>query len=157
MKFNKSISICWVIITVFLSALPGHTQDVTNDNLHAHKRLLEFEDSMVIASFLLLSKDAHEEYLKKYKVEPQITCKKCTTKLLNLYELEVGLFAWALKVGAENTVNFEKIKLTLYDCLKVVSERSSSEVIDYMVRISNETKQLCSDCHSRSDSWDKVV
>jgi len=156
MKFKNRVSIYCVVTTVLLGSLQSSTQ-IINESLDTHKRLIEFEEGCVITSFLYLCSDAHEIYLKKNEIEPQIKCKKCTTKLLSLYELKFGLFGWAIKEGGEGKVSFEKIKSILYGCLKVVLAGSPPDTIDYMIRISNETKQWCSDCRSYSESWDKIA
>lgn len=156
MKFKNKVSIFCVVVTVFFASLQSKTQ-VTNEGLDAHKRLIEFEEGCVIASFLDLSRAAHENYLEKNKIEPHIECKKCTTKLLSLHELRVGLFAWALKDGGGGKVSFEKIKSILYGCLKIIYAGSPADIIDYMVQASNETKQFCSDCHDYRDSWGKTA
>ena len=61
----------------------------------------------------------------------------------------------ALKNIVDGKDNFAETKLLLDDCLKVVSEGSYSDIINYMIRVSNEIKQICSHCHC--DTWAKKV
>jgi len=120
-----------------------------------HKRSIE-DDTIKIVSYLGLFKDAHEKYLAAHQIEPEIRCKKCATKRLSLGEFEGGLVGVALKNLTDGKDNFEKTKLILDGCLKVVSDGVFSDIINYMVRFSNETQQVCSHCQEPSISWEKI-
>jgi len=74
MKFKNRVFICYVLITVFLGSLQGSNQ-IAYDSLHTHKRSVE-EDAFNIIDYLSSFREAHEKYLQKNKIEPEIKCKK---------------------------------------------------------------------------------
>jgi len=151
MRFRYITIDCFILIISFLFFLQANNKIVDCPN----KRTIE-DDAIKIVSYLALFKDAHEKYLSVHKIEPEIRCKKCATKRLTLGEFEGGLVGVALKNLADGKDNFEKTKLILDGCLKVVLDGIFLDIIDYMVRISNETQQVCSHCQGPSTSWEKI-
>jgi len=122
-------------------------------------RMEGLDEATNIFSYWPLFIESQEKYFKNNSIDPQIKCGKCTTKLLGLSEFEGGLLGWSLKKIAENMMDheqYENIKLLLDACLEVVSGGSLPDIINYMVRVSNETKQVCTDCLGHSDSWKRI-
>lgn len=124
---------------------------IVHDSVQAHVRSTE-EDALVAISYLSLLRGAHEVYLERGNIEPEIKCKNCMEKLLNLSEFEGGLVGAALV----DLGNFKVMHLYLDDCLKVVSKGTYSEIIDFMIRVANATEQPCSQCGKRSAFWGQI-
>lgn len=158
MNFKKSIYACFIFIILCIFSLQSNNQ-VFHDNSHANESSQSSieSDAFIILSYLSSFRDAHEKYLQSNKIEPTIKCKKCITHQVSLGEFEGGLVGKALKDVVEGKNNFEKTKLLLDGCLKVVSGGSYLDIINYMISVSNETWPVCSHCHynGQGDLWGK--
>lgn len=151
MKTSNKVSIYFIVALVFLGSLQGNNQP-THNTPNAHTRSTE-EDIFSIIDYLSLFTQAHEQYLQKNNVEPKITCHKCSDKLLDLGEFCGSLVGIALKDMVNGKNNFNETKTILDGCLNVIFSGSCSDIINYMIRISNETKQACPGCCGQSESW----
>lgn len=130
---------------IFFSSLQSN--DVApNDMLYTHSAE---DDALRVVSYLSLFASAHEEYLRKGNAEPAIKCNKCGTKILNLGEFEGSLVGIALL----DLTNFKQMQLLFDEYLKILSEGIPANILRYMVRISNDIKQVCSHCHEHGSSW----
>ena len=155
MKFKKGISACFIFIIFCTFSLQSDNQAFC-DNSHVNQSSIE-NDAFSILAYLSSFKDAHEKYLQSNKIEPTIRCKKCITHQVSLGEFEGGLVGKALKDVVEGKNNFEKTKLLLDGCLKVVSGGNYLDIINYMICVSNEIWPVCSHClyDGHGDSWEK--
>ena len=151
MKFKNRVFIVFSLTGMILYSLHSNTQQIQSD-LQMHKRSIE-EDAFSVINYLSLFGDAHEEYSQSNTLEPQIKCTKCNTKTLDLAEFWGGLVGWALKDVVDGKENFTKAQVILDGCLRVICAGICPDIIDYMVRASNETMQACSHCQERSSSW----
>lgn len=152
MKHTHRILIGLIISIIFLDSLQSNNQ-ITSENLQTNSRSIE-EDAFSAAAYLPLFMHAEEEYLKKNKIEPEIKCKNCTTRRLSMSEFWGGLVGKAIKDVVEGKDSFDKAKLILDGFLKAVSEGFHTDIINYMLKIVSETKQVCSHCHS--SSWEQT-
>lgn len=156
MKFHSKGSVYLAGLIIVLSPLQSNNTIVQSD-LYSDKRLISADDAVNTMSYLSSFLSSHKEYLQTHTTSPCIQCKKCNTKILDLSEFDGGLIGWALHGLAKGNVFFEKIKSIFGERLKVVSEKSPADIVSFMIRVANDTKQLCSDCHSNSDMWEKVL
>lgn len=156
MEFKKDILICFAFIILCIFSLQSDNQTFLEDSL-ACKSSIE-KDAFSILTYLSSFKDVYEKYLQSNKIEPVIRCKKCITHQVSLSEFGGSLVGKALKEVLEGKNNFEKTKLLLDGFLKVVSEGSCLDIVNYMISISNETRPICSYCHydGHGDSWEKA-
>lgn len=155
MKFKKGIFICFAFIILCIFSLQSDNQTF-RDNSLANQSSIE-KDAFSILTYLSSFKDVYEKYLQSNKIEPTIRCKKCITHEVSLSEFEGGLIGKALKDVVEGKNNFEKTKLLLDACLKVVSGGNYLDIINYMICVSNEIWPICSHClyDGHGDSWEK--
>lgn len=153
MKFKKGIFIRFAFIILCIFSLQSDNQTFRDDSL-VNQSSIE-KDAFSILTYLSSFKDVYEKYLQSNKIEPTIRCKKCTTHELSLSEFGGSLVGKILKDVVEGKNNFEKTKLLLDGYLKVVSERNYSDIINYMISVSNEMWPVCSHCHydGHGDSW----
>ncbi len=100
--------------------------------------------------------EGNEQFEKKHTTKPSILCGKCTTKALTLGEFTGGLIGKALKSVENGEDSVAESKMILDDCVIMMKTGSISEIVDFMVRVANQTKQVCSHCRSNSNSWRKI-
>ena len=174
MKFKNNISVYFAITIISLSSIhPTNliVPPITPNNLQSINPSIErncltdalssvlnnvFTQTLEIVSYFSSVETAYEKYMQKNDTEPLIKCAKCTTdiKYLSIGELTGGLIGRTLKDISEGKNNFDKTKLALDNLIKKLSEGSYPDIINEMIRISNEAEQSCSHCHN--NSWEKI-
>ncbi|MFH1643636.1 MAG: hypothetical protein ABIA74_00475 [bacterium] len=153
MKFKNNVFICFFLISSFIAFLRCNEQIFLGD---LQVKNDASENAFVLISVLDQLTKAHEKYPSKDTSELKIKCKNCVTRELSLYEFEGGLIGWALKSLGSDDEEFEKIKMLLESWIKLLSDEVlSSEILDFMLTVSNDMKQVCSNCHGVV--WEKVI
>jgi hypothetical protein len=154
---SKFTTLFFLIIAIsFLDSLQGNNLIIANSS-STIKGSIE-EDAFSIVAYLASFIKTEEQYLEKNKIEPKIKCKNCSTKQLGMSEFGGSIIGIALKDTVDGKKNFEQTKPLLDGFLKVISEGSFLEILNYMVCVSNEIWQVCSHCHhdGHGDSWEKI-
>ncbi len=155
MKLNKNVFVGCATICIFLGSLQSNIQVSHIQDNESQIKKDPTENTFLLSSVLDQLTKAHEKCPLKDTSELKIKCKNCSIRILSLSEFEGGLIGWALKsLGIDD--EFEKI-MVFFDCwIKLLSEgASASELVDFMLTVSNEMRQICSHCHDVV--WEKVI
>ncbi|MFH0898072.1 MAG: hypothetical protein V1855_00665 [bacterium] len=145
MKFLKGFSICFAIIVGLLSSLQGENQ-VNLEDPQVIKQ--QTEDVMAFAAMIDPWKNAIVKYSEKNGFDFGIKCKNCAEGVLLLGEFDGCLLAWITKAIPDGHDAFEKIKVLVEAFIKLLSDNASSEeLINFMLKTSNDIKQFCFRCH----------
>lgn len=152
MKFTKGLSICWAVVG-FLSSLQGETR-VNFEDPQVIKQ--QMEDTMAFIAMVDSWKDATEKYSQKNDINLKIKCKNCTDGVLSLGEFDGCLLAAITKAISDGHDAFGKIKKLVEEFIKLLSNNASSEeLINFMLKTSNDIKQFCFCCHGVV--WGKIA
>lgn len=146
MQMKKKVFCFLGLAIISLSSL--QCNDRIDDDAQPHTSSVEM-NVLKFISYLPLFANAHEEYLKKGNVEPAIKCNKCGTQILSLWGFEGGLIGIALR----DLTKFQQMQPFFDDYLKILSAGIPADVVGYMVRTSNDIKQVCSHCQEDGCSW----
>ena len=153
MKLAKVLSICLAGVVGFLISLQGETR-VNLDDPQVIKQ--QTEDAMTFGAMIDPWKNAIEKYSEKNNIDLQIKCKSCGERVLSLGEFDGGLFAWLIKGIAGGHEEFEKVKALAEEYIKLfLNNASSEEVINFMLKTSNDMKEDCMSCHGVE--WEKIA
>ncbi len=150
------ISVIIFLITITSTCFSYDANNVMVGEVSTQTRFLGLEkvtNFLTIISYWYSFTTAHEQYVQKNLQNPEIRCSKCATKVLTLGELCGGLVGKGLRDLVEGKDNFTQSKAMLDAFLECIQSGSYREVLDFMVCVANETKQVCSHCHSSSDVW----
>ncbi|MFA5306137.1 MAG: hypothetical protein WC365_01670 [Candidatus Babeliales bacterium] len=147
MKFTK-----WLFLEVTIFCLPCFLHGNNTDGQCAKEQI---ENAQSLFSLVDSLTTMHQKYFQKNTVNLKIRCAQCHTREISVNEFEGGLIGWTLKVVTEDKAQFEKIKLIFTDYIKLLSEEASSaEILNFMLKISNEMNQICSHCHGTA--WERA-
>lgn len=153
MKLTKGLSICLAVVVGFLSSLQGETR-VNLEDPQVIKQ--QTEDAVTFAAMLDPWRNAIEKYSEKNNIDLKIKCKTCGERVLTLGEFDGGLFAWLIKGIADGHEAFEKVKALADEYIKLFSNGASSEeIINFMLKTSNDMKDFCMGCHGVE--WEKIA
>lgn len=153
MKFEKLRLICFLVSAFFLSPLQSDNQvDLNDPNVIKQQT----EDTSTFVSIVNVWEHAREKYFQKNDINPEIKCKNCTEGILSLGEFDGCMLAWIIKAIPDGHDAFEKIKQCVEVYIKLFSDNASSEeLINFMLKTSNEMKQICTHCHGVV--WEKIT
>ena len=148
MKLKKNVFICCALICIYWGFLQGNIQVCSVQDNESQNKKDPTENTFLLFSVLNQLTKTHEQYPLKDANEVKIKCKNCGTRELSLHEFEGGLIGWALKSLGSDDQEFGKIKILLEDWIKLLTDRASaSELVSFMLTVSNDMKQVCSNCH----------
>jgi hypothetical protein len=152
MKLAKELSICLAVVIGFSSSLQGETQ-VNLEDPQVIKQ--QAEDAITFAAMIDPWKSAIEKYSEKNNIDLQIKCKNCGERVLTLGEFDCSLMVWLINGIAGGHGAFEKVKALEEEYIKLfLNSASSEEVINFMLKTSNDMKEFCMGCHGAE--WEKV-
>jgi hypothetical protein len=153
MKFSKRLSICLVAVVGFLGSLQGENQ-VKLDDPQVIKQ--QAEDLMEFIAIADPWGNAIAEYSRKNGLELKIRCKNCTENELNIGEFNGCLIAWVSKAILGGHETFKQVKTLADEFIRLLSSNASTkELENFMLKASNDMKQVCSNCHGVE--WEKVA
>ena len=153
MMLKNQAIIGFIAIVSFCASLRAQNDNkIISDDQQVYRD--QTTDALSLVPTLEAIAKARNEYMQKNTTALNIKCKGCNTKLLSYVEFEGGLVGWALKALGEGSERFKITKTLLDNCIKLLSEQASSaELINFMLHVSNDMKQICSHCHGVS--WEK--
>lgn len=156
---------CYVYVAFFLIGLCGitglHAVDshgvtdvsymlrVASDSSQSKCSL---DDSLAISTYVSSCAQAREQYIKKCKDDPYITCEKCGERHIYLADIEEALIHKAFQVIVEGKGHPEDVKEFLRGYLHVLKGSSSACVHAYMLKMAATLKIKCTTCYN-AGSW----
>lgn len=153
MKLTKELSICLSVVVGFLGSLQGENR-VNLDNPQVIKQ--QTEDVMEFVAIAEPWGNAIAEYSQKNGLDLKIKCKSCTERVLSIGEFNGCLLAWVTKAIPDGHEAFEKVKKLAEEFIKLLSSNASTEeLINFMLKTSNDMKQVCTGCHGVE--WEKIA
>ncbi len=153
MKFENSIFTCCALMALFLGFLQCENLVDLNDPQVIKQQT---EDVATFASMVTSWKNAIEKYSQKNNIDLEIKCKNCDQRVLSLGEFDGCLLAWIIKAISDGHDAFEKNKAIAEAFIKLLSDNASAEeLINFMLKTSNDMKQVCTNCHGVI--WEKIA
>ena len=153
MKFKKGLLICCASIVGFLSFLYSNNRVVIDDPQIVKQKT---EDVATFVAMVDPWKNAIEKYAQKNAIVPKIKCKNCAERALSLYEFDGCLLAWIIKAIPDGHDAFAKNKMLVEEFVKLLSDNASvEELMNFMLKASNNMKQVCTHCHGVV--WEKIA